>query len=164
MAISAIDNSVTLHTHVRNFTVKPSYEEPRPLPQRAGRQSPAPYGCMAKQFRKTPGLLRSPPPPAGGWRIARKDVRGDLNRACALIARQSCGNLKHMKTAFPKIPIINIKKYGGRQVAVVRGKIVASGSATPHVLAKAKSVLPAARWKEIVLVSVPKGLTVVYRV
>ncbi len=68
-----------------------------------------------------------------------------------------------MKMAFPKIPTIDIKKYGGRQVAVVRGKIVASGIATPHVLAKAKKVLPAARWKEIVLVSVPKGLTVVYK-
>ncbi|MDZ4285146.1 MAG: DUF5678 domain-containing protein [Patescibacteria group bacterium] len=67
-----------------------------------------------------------------------------------------------MRKQFPKIPIIDIKKYGGKQVAVSEGKIVASGIDTVDVLTRARSELPCANWKEIVLVSVPKGLTVVY--
>lgn len=62
-----------------------------------------------------------------------------------------------------KIPIINIKKYGGKQVAIVKGKIVASGIETKEVLKKAKLRLPRSNWRDILLISVPKGLTVVYR-
>jgi hypothetical protein len=61
------------------------------------------------------------------------------------------------------IPIINIKKYGGKQVAISKGKIIASGTDTREVLKKAKLRLPRAAWQDILLVSVPKGLTVVYR-
>lgn len=60
------------------------------------------------------------------------------------------------------IPIINIKKYGGKQVAISKGKIIASGIDTREVLKKAKLRLPHAAWQDILLVSVPKGLTVVY--
>ena len=60
-------------------------------------------------------------------------------------------------------PIINVKKYGGKQVAIVRGKIVASGTDTTEVLEKARRKFPHATWRDILLVSVPKGLTVVYR-
>ncbi|MDP2669322.1 MAG: DUF5678 domain-containing protein [bacterium] len=59
-------------------------------------------------------------------------------------------------------PIINIKKYGGKQVAIVNGKIIASGSDTKTVLGQARKKLPRATWRDILLVSVPKGLTVVY--
>lgn len=61
-------------------------------------------------------------------------------------------------------PIIDVKKYGGKQVAIVRGKIVASGVGTSEVLKKAKQKVPGATWRDILLVSVPKGLAVVYRV
>ncbi len=61
------------------------------------------------------------------------------------------------------IPIIDIKKYGGKQVAIVKGKIVASGITTQEVLKKTKKKLPSATWRDILLVNVPKGLTVVYR-
>lgn len=61
------------------------------------------------------------------------------------------------------IPIIDIKKYGGKQVAVVKGRIVASGTDTREVLKKARIRLPRANWTDIILISVPKGLTVVYR-
>lgn len=62
-----------------------------------------------------------------------------------------------------KLPIIDVKKYGGKQVAIVKGKIVASGTETREVLAMAKRRVPSAGWREILLVSVPAGLTVVYR-
>ena len=61
------------------------------------------------------------------------------------------------------IPTIDVKKYGGKQVAIVRGKIVAAGTDTSEVLEKAKGRLPRATWRDILLVSVPKGVTVVYR-
>lgn len=60
-----------------------------------------------------------------------------------------------------KLPIIDVKKYGGKQVAVVNGKIVASGMETQSVLRKAKTAFPNAGWRDILLVGVPKGLTVV---
>lgn len=62
-----------------------------------------------------------------------------------------------------QLPIIDIKKYGGKQVAIVKGKIVASGTDTVKILADAKRRIPHATWRDILLVSVPKGLTVVYR-
>jgi len=61
-------------------------------------------------------------------------------------------------------PIIDIRKYGGRQVAIVKGKIIADGRDARTVLAKVKLKLPRATWRDILLISVPKGLTVVYRV
>ena len=61
------------------------------------------------------------------------------------------------------LPTISIKKYGGKQVAIVKGKIVASGYDTTTVLQQTKKRLPHATWQDILLVAVPKGLTVVYR-
>ena len=60
-------------------------------------------------------------------------------------------------------PVINVKKYGGRQVAIVNGKIIASGMTAAETLAQARRKVPRATWREILLVSVPKGVTVVYR-
>jgi hypothetical protein len=62
-----------------------------------------------------------------------------------------------------KFPIIDIKKYGGKQVAIVNGKIVAWGMSTRDVLRKAQRKFPQRKWREITLVGVPKSLTVVYR-
>jgi hypothetical protein len=60
------------------------------------------------------------------------------------------------------LPTIDIKKYGGKQVAVVDGKIVASGTSTQAVLDAAKRKIPGATWRDILLISVPKSLNVVY--
>lgn len=68
-----------------------------------------------------------------------------------------------MIVVMSKFPIIDIKKYGGKQVAVMNGKIVAWGTNTRDVLKKAKRKFPQSRWHEITLVGVPKSLTVVYR-
>lgn len=60
-------------------------------------------------------------------------------------------------------PVIDVKKYGGKQVAIVNGKIVASGTDTEEVLEQARRKFPGMTWRDILLVSVPRGLTVVYR-
>ncbi|TSC73546.1 MAG: hypothetical protein G01um101470_25 [Parcubacteria group bacterium Gr01-1014_70] len=62
-----------------------------------------------------------------------------------------------------KIPTIDIKKYGGKQVAVVNGRIVAFGETTREVLERARKKTVHSQWKEILLITVPRGLTVVYR-
>jgi hypothetical protein len=64
----------------------------------------------------------------------------------------------------PKLPIIDIKKYGVKQVAVANGKIVAAGKNSVEAFTKAKERLPEKTWRQILLVSVPRGLTVVYRI
>ncbi len=48
-------------------------------------------------------------------------------------------------------------------MAIVKGKIVAAGENTSEVLKKTKQKFPKASWEDILLVSVPKGLTVIYR-
>lgn len=63
-----------------------------------------------------------------------------------------------MKKSF-KIPVIDVKQYDGKQVAIVGGKIVASGVNTKEVLNLAKKHSPKSTWRDILLVSVPKGLT-----
>ncbi len=60
-------------------------------------------------------------------------------------------------------PVINVKKYGGKQVAIVKGKIVASGSTAGEVLNAVRRKSPGATWRDVLLVTVPRGLTVVYR-
>jgi len=67
--------------------------------------------------------------------------------------------LKFMKRF--NTPIIDVKKYGGKQVAIVKGKIVASGDNAREVLVKARKKLPTATWRDILLVTVPKSLYVV---
>ena len=59
-------------------------------------------------------------------------------------------------------PIIDVKKYGGKQVAIVKGKIVASGTDTQELLKIVKKKMPHLTWRDILLVSVPRGITVVY--
>lgn len=59
-----------------------------------------------------------------------------------------------------KIPVIDVETYGGKQVAIVNGKIVASGIDTEQVLEAAKKQIPGITWQDIVLVNVPKSLFV----
>jgi len=61
-----------------------------------------------------------------------------------------------------KIPTIDIKKYGGKQVALHEGRIVASGTDTEEVLEAALRNVPGATWRDITLITVPKSLDVVY--
>lgn len=59
------------------------------------------------------------------------------------------------------IPIIDIKKYGGKRVAVVHGKIVAAGTDTQEIIAEATHKVPGITWRDVVLISVPESLNVV---
>jgi hypothetical protein len=60
------------------------------------------------------------------------------------------------------LPTISIKKYGGKQVAIVKGKIVASGYSTHALIEKAKRSVPKKDHNRIALFVVPESLTVVY--
>lgn len=39
-----------------------------------------------------------------------------------------------------KIPTIDVKKYGGKQIAIVDGSIIASGETTKETLERAKKI------------------------
>lgn len=62
------------------------------------------------------------------------------------------------------IPNIDIKKYGGKQVAIVDGKIIASGPTLKEVISKARKKAPTKPLHEIRIFSVPKELAVIYYV
>ncbi|MDP3735599.1 MAG: DUF5678 domain-containing protein [bacterium] len=49
----------------------------------------------------------------------------------------------------PKLPIIDIKKYGGKQIAIANGKIVAAGKNSVEAFTKARQNLPEKTWRQI---------------
>lgn len=59
-------------------------------------------------------------------------------------------------------PVIDVKKYGGKQVAILNGKVVASGSTLRRVLFAARKRAPFTPLHEIQVFSVPKTLSVIY--
>lgn len=61
-----------------------------------------------------------------------------------------------------RIPTIAVKKYGGKQVALVKGRIVASGETTIGVIERAKRRIPKKYHGEIWIFAVPRGLPVIY--
>lgn len=61
-----------------------------------------------------------------------------------------------------KIPLIDIKKYGGRQVAIVEGKVIAAGNTLEEVIRRAQRHMPSRPLQEIKIFSVPKTLSVIY--
>jgi len=63
-----------------------------------------------------------------------------------------------------KTPSIDIKKYGGQQVAIVNGRIIASGRTLQEVIERAKKLVPSKPLHEIRIFSVPKTLSVIYHV
>ena len=65
-----------------------------------------------------------------------------------------------MKTS--TIPSIDIKKYGGKQVAIIEGQVVAFGRTSKEVLEKARSLMPSRPLKDIKIFAVPRTLDVIY--
>ena len=61
-----------------------------------------------------------------------------------------------------KTPIIDVKKYGGKQVAILDGKIIATGTTLSEVVQKAKRLAPKRALHEIKIFAVPKTLSVIY--
>ena len=56
-----------------------------------------------------------------------------------------------------QLPVIDIKKYGGKQVAIVAGKIVGAGDDTHALVKGVKKKFPHVTWREILLVSARAG-------
>lgn len=63
-----------------------------------------------------------------------------------------------------QIPTIDIRRYGGQQVAIVDGKIIATGATLGAVIAKARKQVPKRPLHEIKVISVPRSLAVIYHV
>jgi len=63
-----------------------------------------------------------------------------------------------------EIPIIDVKKYGGKQVAMIDGKVIAVGQSLEEVIRRARRRAPSRPLDEIQVFSVPKTLTVIYPV
>lgn len=61
-----------------------------------------------------------------------------------------------------KIPTIDVKKYGGKQVAIVEGEVVAAGRTWEEVLKKARKAYPDKLLSEISVFSVPKSIYTIY--
>ena len=61
-------------------------------------------------------------------------------------------------------PVIDVKKYGGKQVAIAGGRIISSGRTLSEVLRRAKIIAPQKPMSEIRIFSVPKTLSVIYHV
>ena len=61
-----------------------------------------------------------------------------------------------------KIPSIDVKKYGGKQLAIVDGKIVATGETSDEVVRKARKNYPDKLLSDIHILAVPKSIYVIY--
>jgi uracil phosphoribosyltransferase len=63
-----------------------------------------------------------------------------------------------------KIPTIDVKKYGGKQVALADGKVIASGQTLADVMREVKKQEPQRSLRDVVFLAVPKSLYVIYHV
>lgn len=62
---------------------------------------------------------------------------------------------KKLVEKYPKIPVIDVKKYGGKHIAIVNEKIVVVGRNSKEVLDKAKKLFPRKTSTDILLFFVP---------
>lgn len=62
------------------------------------------------------------------------------------------------------MPIIDVKKYGGKQVAIANGRIIASAGTLEEVVRQAQKKAPTKPLNEIRIFSVPPTLSVIYYV
>ncbi|MBI2551840.1 hypothetical protein HYW17_00875 [Candidatus Uhrbacteria bacterium] len=62
------------------------------------------------------------------------------------------------------MPTIDIRKYGGKQVAIVAGEIIATGDTLDEVIKEARTLAPKIPLAEIKIFSVPSTLSVIYYV
>ena len=72
------------------------------------------------------------------------------------------GRLHIRRRKHIKVPVIDIKRYGGLQVAIVDGNIIAEGRTWEEVLQNAQKKFPDMPLSEIRVFSVPKSLHVIY--
>lgn len=67
-----------------------------------------------------------------------------------------------MLTMRDQFPVIDVRKYGGKQVAIAGGRIIATGRTLTEVIRRAKKKHPSRPTHEIHILSVPKTLTAIY--
>ena len=60
-----------------------------------------------------------------------------------------------------KIPTIDIEKYGGKQVAILDGRVVASGHTALEVMRRAQRNVPGRPLEDFGVFAVPKTLNVI---
>ena len=58
--------------------------------------------------------------------------------------------------------MIDVKKYGGKQVAIIDGEIVATGRNLTEVIRRARRQFPKKPLQEIHVFAVPETLSVIY--
>lgn len=68
-----------------------------------------------------------------------------------------------MKARRANIPVIDVKKYGGKQVAIAGGRIIAVGRTLEEVVRRARIRAPSKSLHDIKIFAVPKTLAVIYR-
>ncbi|MDD5750809.1 MAG: DUF5678 domain-containing protein [Candidatus Pacebacteria bacterium] len=57
---------------------------------------------------------------------------------------------------------VNFSKYKGKEVAIIKGRVVASGNSSRVVFETARKVFPKIAVKDIILLSVPKEKITIY--
>lgn len=55
-----------------------------------------------------------------------------------------------------RVPVVDFYKFRGKELAIIDGRIAASGKTSKQALEKAKKLFPQKPTKDIVLFSVPK--------
>ena len=61
-----------------------------------------------------------------------------------------------------EFPVIDIEQYGGKEVAIAEGKVIAAGRTLAEVIKKVKQLRPQRPLTEVDFLTVPKGLNVIY--
>lgn len=61
-----------------------------------------------------------------------------------------------------QLPSIDIEKYGGKQVALLNGDIVACGETLEEVMSQVKQALPELPLRDVEFLIVPRTLSVIY--
>lgn len=73
------------------------------------------------------------------------------------------GTMVYMKKGlFGKFPTLDVKKYGGKQVAILDGVVIATGKTLAGVIRAARKQAPGRHLNEIHIFSVPRSMTVIY--
>ena len=66
------------------------------------------------------------------------------------------------KGLFGKLPHLDVKKYGGKQVAILDGAVIATGRTLGGVVRAARKKAPGRPLNEIHIFSVPRSITVIF--
>lgn len=66
------------------------------------------------------------------------------------------------KGLFGQLPTLDVKKYGGKQVVILDGSVIATGKTLAGVIRTARKNAPGRPLNEIHIFSVPRSIAVIY--